>query len=212
MEHKQPMDIEKTSFSIIEKELIEKNIQLKERYAPIIKRAIHTTADFDYAHTLRFSNDVISIIIRSLQNGAQIITDTNMALAGINKRCLHKHHIEAHCFMADADIIQEAKEKGVTRASLSMEKAIKMDKPTMYVIGNAPTALLTLRKWIDQGYRPIAVIGVPVGFVNVIEAKEAIMETTIPWIINTGRKGGSTVAAAIMNAILYQMDPLRGLG
>ena len=205
MQHINPSDIEKTSFSIISHELEEKNILLPEELAPVIKRVIHTTADFEYAKTLRFSPDVVQILRNAIQNGADIVTDTNMALAGINKNTLAKFGGEAHCFMADEDVALLAKQENVTRAVISMRKAGNIQKPVIFAIGNAPTALIELCSLIEKGLKPAAIIGVPVGFVNVVEAKEMIMKTGVPYIVNEGRKGGSTVAAAICNAILYGM-------
>ena len=205
LEHILPADIEKTSFSIIERELKEKNISLPEELAPIIKRVIHTTADFEYAKTLKFSSGVLKIINEAIQNGADIVTDTNMALSGINKKSLARFGGEVHCFMADEKIAALAKEQNLTRAAVSMKKAAEIQKPLIFAIGNAPTALVELCSLMQGGFKPVAVIGVPVGFVNVVAAKEMIMESGVPYIVNEGRKGGSTVAAAICNAILYQM-------
>lgn len=205
LEHVLPSDIEKTSFSIIARELEEKNISLPDGLAPVIMRVIHTTADFDYAQSLRFSPGVLEIIKKALRAGADIVTDTNMALAGINKKTLAKFGGQAHCFMADEDVAKEAKELNLTRAALSMRKASQIQKPLIFAIGNAPTALVELCSLMEKGFRPVAVIGVPVGFVNVVAAKEMIMASGFPYIVNEGRKGGSTVAAAICNAILYGM-------
>ena len=205
LEHVLPSDIEKTSFSIIARELEEKNISLPDDLAPVIMRVIHTTADFDYAQSLRFSPDVLEIIKKALRAGADIVTDTNMALAGINKKTLTKFGGQAHCFMADEEVAKEAKELNLTRAALSMRKASQIQKPLIFAIGNAPTALVELCSLMEKGFRPVAVIGVPVGFVNVVAAKEMIMASGVPYIVNEGRKGGSTVAAAICNAILYGM-------
>ena len=205
LEHVLPSDIEKTSFSIIARELEEKNISLPDGLAPVIMRVIHTTADFDYAQSLRFSPDVLEIIKKALRAGADIVTDTNMALAGINKKTLAKFGGQTHCFMADEDVAKEAKELNLTRAALSMRKASQIQKPLIFAIGNAPTALVELCSLMEKGFRPVAVIGVPVGFVNVVAAKEMIMASGFPYIVNEGRKGGSTVAAAICNAILYGM-------
>ena len=205
LEHILPADIEKTSFSIIERELKEKNISLPEELAPIIKRVIHTTADFEYAKTLKFSSGVLKIINEAIQNGADIVTDTNMALSGINKKSLARFGGEVHCFMADEKIAALAKEQNLTRAAVSMKKAAEIQKPLIFAIGNAPTALVELCSLMQDGFKPVAVIGVPVGFVNVVAAKEMIMESGVPYIVNEGRKGGSTVAAAICNAILYQI-------
>ena len=205
IEYVRPSEIEKRSFEIIERELMDRGIRLDERYAPIIKRCIHTTADFDYANTLVFSKDALERFRSLILEGAVIVTDTNMALSGINKKELEKYGCEIHCYMADEDIASEAAKRSVTRASVSMEKAMTIDKPVIFVVGNAPTALITLRESYDRGYRPAFVVGVPVGFVNVEAAKELIINSDIDHIVNRGRKGGSNVAAAICNALLYMM-------
>ena len=205
LEHVLPADIEKTSFSIIAGELAEKGISLPEELAPIIMRVIHTTADFEYAKTLKFSPNVVEIIKKAIKNGADIVTDTNMALAGINKKSLEKFGGQAHCFMADEEVAKKAKELNQTRATVSMKKASQIEKPVIFAIGNAPTALVELCSLMENGFKPVAVIGVPVGFVNVVAAKEMIMASGVPYIVNEGRKGGSTVAAAICNAILYSL-------
>ena len=205
IEYVRPSEIEKRSFEIISRELKDRGIMLDERYAPVIKRCIHTTADFDYADTLVFSKDALDVFKSLIVKGAAIVTDTNMALSGINKKELEKYGCSIHCFMADEDIADEAVKRGVTRASVSMEKAMTMDKPVIFVIGNAPTALITLRESYDRGYRPAFIVGVPVGFVNVEAAKELIINSDIDHVINRGRKGGSNVAAAICNALLYMM-------
>lgn len=205
-EHVAPQDIEKRSFEIISEELARCGTTLPEDKAFLIKRAIHATADFDYARSLVFSRDAIPTFAKLTREGATIVTDTNMALAGINKRELVKYGASATCFMADPDVAVEAKERGITRAAVSMERAEKLPRPVIFAIGNAPTALVRLRESYDAGrYRPDFVVGVPVGFVNVEAAKEAILETEIPCVVNRGRKGGSAVAAAICNAILYEM-------
>lgn len=206
VEHIAPMEIEAKSFEIITEECKERKIEIPEDVAFLVKRCIHTTADFEYAETMRFSEDAIPRMAKLIREGAHIVTDTNMALSGINKRVLAEYGGEVHCFMADADVAAEAKERGVTRATVSMEHAAKLSNKVIFAIGNAPTALLNLREMYDRGeFRPEFVIGVPVGFVNVVAAKEMIMETDIPYIINAGRKGGSNVAAAICNAVLYEM-------
>jgi precorrin-8X/cobalt-precorrin-8 methylmutase len=200
------MEIEAKSFEIITEECKERKIEIPEDVAFLVKRCIHTTADFEYAETMRFSEDAIPRMAKLIREGAHIVTDTNMALSGINKRVLAEYGGEVHCFMADADVAAEAKERGVTRATVSMERAAKLPNKVIFAIGNAPTALLNLREMYDRGeFRPEFVIGVPVGFVNVVAAKEMVMETDIPYIINAGRKGGSNVAAAICNAVLYEM-------
>lgn len=206
LEHVLPADIEKRSFEIISEELDKMNITLDEEKAPVIKRAIHTTADFDYAHTLKFSEGAVSLIKELIKAGAHIVTDTNMALTGINKKELAKYGCEIDCFMADEEVAKIAAERGVTRATVSMERAMAIEGPVIFVVGNAPTALVALRDAYDEGkYKPAFVVGIPVGFVNVEAAKELIMETDIPYIVNKGRKGGSNVAAAIINAVTYEM-------
>ena len=201
-----PEEIEKRSFEIITEELKERGIVLPVEQEMITKRVIHTSADFDYAGTMTYSKDAVFIAKELLKNGADIVTDTNMALAGINKKALAKLGGCAHCFMADEDVSRIAKERGVTRAVVSMEKAANIEKPVIFAVGNAPTALIQLYEMIqERNWRPAFVIGVPVGFVNVEVAKELIMETEVPYIINRGRKGGSNVAAAICNALLYEL-------
>ena len=206
IEHLLPEEIERRSFEIITKELGERGILLPKEQEMVTKRVIHTSADFDYAGTLVYSKDAVSIAKELLKNGADIVTDTNMALSGINKKALAKLGGCAHCFMADEDVARIAKERGVTRAVVSMEKAANIEKPVIFAVGNAPTALIQLYEMMqERNWRPPFVIGVPVGFVNVEVAKELIMETEVPYIVNRGRKGGSNVAAAICNALLYEL-------
>lgn len=203
-----PRDIEKRSFEIITQEL--NGRKLPKDQEMIIKRVIHTSADFDYADNLCFSEGVVEKALEAIKKGAHIVTDTQMAKAGINKRSLAKFGGEVHCFIADEDIAKLAKEKGATRSAMSMEKAATMDKPLIFAIGNAPTALIKLYELIEEGkLKPELIIGVPVGFVNVEWAKELIMKADVPYIVARGRKGGSNVAAAICNALLYQMDKER---
>ena len=206
IEYVLPGDIEKRSFEIISRELEERNIVLPKDQELVTKRVIHTSADFDYAETMTYSEHAVEIAKELIRNGADIVTDTNMALAGINKKVLARYGGTAHCFMADEEVAKEAKERKVTRATVSMEKAAAIDKPVIFAIGNAPTALISLYELMEQtGFRPAFIIGVPVGFVNVVAAKELILKTDVPHIVNRGRKGGSNVAAAICNAILYQL-------
>jgi precorrin-8X/cobalt-precorrin-8 methylmutase len=206
IEYVLPQDIEKRSFEIITRELEERGIILPEEEALVTKRAIHTTADFDYASTLTFSEHAVETAKKLIRGGASIVTDTNMALSGINKKELEKYGGKAICFMADEEVAAAAKERGVTRAAVSMEFAAWLEGPVIFAIGNAPTALIRLYEMIqNREFCPNFIIGVPVGFVNVEAAKELILKTDIPYIINRGRKGGSNVAAAICNAILYQM-------
>ena len=202
-----PSEIEKESFRIIRKELSEAGKEIPAEVEPTVVRVIHTTADFEYADTLEFSEGVIGKTREAIRRGAHIVTDTNMALSGINRKTLSKYGGELHCFMADEEVAKEAKERGVTRAYVSMEKASEIDAPLIFAIGNAPTALASLhRLWQEKGFKPELIIAVPVGFVNVVEGKELIRSMDIPYIINEGRKGGSGVAAAICNSILYNMD------
>lgn len=206
IEHLLPEEIENRSFEIISEELTRRGILLPKEQEMITKRVIHTTADFEYTETLCFSRDAVKIAKNLILNGADIVTDTNMALAGINKRMLAKFGGEPHCFMAEEEVARLAKERKTTRAAVSMERAAKIPKPIIFAIGNAPTALIQLYEMIQEGaWKPAFVIGVPVGFVNVEVAKEIIMETDVPYIVNRGRKGGSNVAAAICNALLYEL-------
>ncbi len=197
-----PRSIEEKSMEIITQELGE--IQLNEKEAPIIKRVIHTTADFDYVDNLRFSDGAIDVLQEAIRNGVSIVTDTQMAKAGINKKRLEEFGGRVYCFMSDHDVADEARERGITRAAVSMEKAARMLEPMIFAIGNAPTALIRLHELMREGrIHPVAIIGVPVGFVNVVEAKELIIADEIPSIVARGRKGGSNVAAAICNALIY---------
>lgn len=198
-----PVEIERRSMEIIESGL---PAGIPEENKAVVRRVIHCTADFDYASNLAFSENAVQKALAALEKGCDIITDTQMAYSGINKAAASKLGCAVHCFMSDPDVAEEAKKRGCTRAVVSMERAAKMNKPLIFAIGNAPTALLRLRELIDAGeIAPLLVIGVPVGFVNVIESKNAIMETDVPYIVAKGRKGGSNVAAAIVNALMYQM-------
>ena len=207
--HMKPADIEKRSFAIITEELGGRTFP--ESVAEVVKRVIHTSADFDYADNLCFSPDAVEQAKAALEAGATIVTDTNMALAGISKPTLAKLGGKAVCLMADEDVAHEAKARGVTRATVSMEHAAKLDGPLIFAIGNAPTALIRLHELIGEGaVSPALVIGVPVGFVNVVESKELFLGGDTPYIIARGRKGGSNVAAAIVNALLYQIVKREG--
>ena len=207
--HMKPADIEKRSFAIITEELGGRTFP--DGVAEVVKRVIHTSADFDYADNLCFSPDAVEKAKAALEAGATIVTDTNMALAGISKPTLAKLGGRAVCLMADEAVAREAKERGVTRATVSMEHAAKLDGPLIFAIGNAPTALIRLHELIEEGaVSPALVIGVPVGFVNVVESKELFLGGDTPYIIARGRKGGSNVAAAIVNALLYQIIKREG--
>lgn len=210
-EHVKPMDIEKRSMEIISQELEEMGIQLPADKEHIIKRVIHTSADFDYASTLTFSENAIESAREALLQGASIITDTKMAWSGINKRALENLGGQAYNFITDEDVVAMAKAQGCTRSAASIDKAASLSGPLIFAVGNAPTALIRLHELIAEGkLAPALIIGVPVGFVNVVQAKELIMESGVPYIVARGRKGGSNVAAAICNALLYDLDSSRG--
>ena len=205
IEEVKPREIEERSFAIISEELGART------FAPhtelIVKRCIHTSADFDYADNLCFSQDAAVKAMEGMQRGVSVVTDTNMAKAGINKVSLGKYGGSVHCFMADADVAEAARLHGTTRASESMKKAAAMGEPFLYAIGNAPTALVTLYDLMQEGQvKPELIIGVPVGFVNVVQSKELIMSSDVPYIVARGRKGGSNIAACIVNALLYMID------
>ena len=215
IEYSRPADIEKRSMELISREM--KTVPPKY-HAPVIRRVIHTTADFEYEQTLVFSGNAVTSALTALRaarssaesdilSSVTIVTDTNMALSGINKGALSRLNCRAVCYMADPAVAEDAERRGVTRAAVSMEKAAELKGPLIFAIGNAPTALLRLKELIDaDAVRPELVVGVPVGFVNVVESKEWIMESDVPYIVARGRKGGSTVAAAICNALLYMAE------
>lgn len=206
IEYVLPEEIEKRSFAIIGEELAQRGIELPAQEEFITKRVIHTSADFEYAKTLCYSKDAVGILLGLIQKGADIVTDTNMALTGINKKTLARFGGAAHCFMADEEVAALARQRHMTRAAVSMEQAMSIEKPVIFAIGNAPTALVRLYELAREGrFRPAFIIGVPVGFVNVEAAKELILGTDIPHIVNRGRKGGSNVAAAICNAAIYRL-------
>ena len=203
-----PSEIEARSFEIITEELGKRTFPEKE--APIVKRVIHTTADFEYADSLVFSPGAVDKALEALKNGACIVTDTNMGKSGINKRALASLGGEVYCFMADEDVAKKAAASGTTRAVASMDKAAEMGKDCIFAVGNAPTALVRLYELIREGkIHPKLIIGVPVGFVHVVEAKEMLLKTGLPCIVARGRRGGSNVAAAIVNALLYGMEGVR---
>lgn len=201
-----PKDIERRSFEIITEEL--GDTQLIPGTEPIVKRCIHTSADFDYAKNLVFSKDAVQKALDAIRQGASIVTDTQMGKSGINKKRLAKYGGEVFCFMSDEDVAAQAKTNGTTRAVASMEKAARLNKKLIYAIGNAPTALIHLYEQVEKGIiDPELIIGVPVGFVNVVQSKELILKLQdTPYIIARGRKGGSNIAACICNALIYMLD------
>lgn len=199
-----PAEIEKKSMEIISRELGDRTFPALE--APIIKRCIHTSADFDYADNLIFSKNAVAKALEAIRHGASIVTDTRMAASGVNKRKLKQYGGQVYCFMDHEDVALEAKNRGCTRAVVCMERGAQIQGPVIFAIGNAPTALIHLYELIqEKKAAPVLVIGVPVGFVNVIESKELYLGSEIPHIIAKGRKGGSNIAAAICNALIYQV-------
>ena len=208
LENVKPREIETRSFEIITQELGDR--KLPEDQELIIKRCIHTSADFDYADNLCFSENAVEKAMDAIKGGACIVTDTQMAKAGINKRALARYGGEVFCFMSDEGVAAQAKENGTTRATASMDKAASLKRPLIFAIGNAPTALVRLYELIEEEkIRPELIIGVPVGFVNVVQSKELIMQTDVPYIVARGRKGGSNIAACIVNALLYKINDKR---
>jgi len=204
LENVLPAEIERRSFEIISEELGPREYGPCEEL--VLKRVIHTSADFDYAENLKFSEQAVVRAMEAIRAGASIVTDTQMARSGINKKSLARFGGEVHCFMSDEDVAAQARAQGSTRAAVCMEKAAALPGPLIFAIGNAPTALVRLYELIGEGrVHPALIVGVPVGFVNVVPAKELIMTAGVPYIVARGRKGGSNVAAAICNAILYQM-------
>ena len=198
----EPHEIERKSMETIVSELNGRT--WPEPTFSVVRRCIHTSADFDYADNLKFSKDAVEHGIRLLRSGATIVTDTKMAYSGINKNRLESFGGKAYCFINDPDVIQQAKDRGCTRATVSMEKAKELEGPIIFAIGNAPTALIRICEMIDNGeMRPALIIGAPVGFVNVVESKEMVTERDVPYIVPAGRKGGSNIAATICNAMLY---------
>ena len=201
-----PSEIEKRSFEIITEELKEMGKILCPETELIVKRCIHTSADFEYADSLVFTEGVVEKAKDAIRRAVPIITDTQMGKAGINKKRLAEYGSEVLCFMSDEDVAEMAKKNGTTRAVASMDKAAALGREAIFAVGNAPTALIRLYELIKEGkLKPALIIGAPVGFVNVVESKELIMEAGVPFIVPKGRKGGSNIAATICNAMLYQL-------
>ncbi len=208
LEQVRPADIEKRSFEIITEELGDR--VLLPGTEPIVKRCIHTSADFEYADNLVFSDHAVDRALDAVRHGASIVTDTQMARAGINKKRLARYGGEAYCFMSDEDVAETARLNGTTRAAACMDKAAELygNKRLIFAVGNAPTALVRLYELVNEGVlRPELIIGVPVGFVNVVQSKELILGLKdTPYIVARGRKGGSNIAACICNALLYMLN------
>ena len=207
-----PGQIERGSMEIIRAELMERGIMLPAENEAVILRCIHASADFDYAANLRFTPDAVQKAMEALHGGTDLVTDTNMALAGISKPGLLKLGASAFCYMAEEQIAERAKAQGITRAVAAMDWAAEQNPGAILAIGNAPTALLRISEQIGDGLRPALVIAVPVGFVNVVESKEMVFaaceKAGVPCIAAMGRKGGSSIAAAICNALIYSAAEL----
>lgn len=206
-----PGRIEEESMRIIEEEMDKERIGFyTKEELKVVKRCIHTSADFDYQYNLVFTKNAVFQGMEALKRGARIVTDTTMAAAGINKEKLAKLNVLLSCFIADEDVKEEARARRITRSACCMEKAALLaaeeERPLMIAIGNAPTALIRLDELIKEGrIKPALIIAAPVGFVNVKESKELIMQSPLPHIAARGRKGGSNIAACIVNAMLYQI-------
>ena len=207
-----PGQIERASMELIRAELREREITLSPENEAVILRCIHASADFDYAANLRFTPDAVRRAKEALRRGTDLVTDTNMALAGISRPGLQKLGASAYCYMAEDFIAERAKAQETTRAAAAMDWAAEHNPGAVFAVGNAPTALLRIAEQIREGLRPALVIAVPVGFVNVVESKERIFsvceEADIPCIAAMGRKGGSSIAAAICNALIYSAADL----
>ncbi len=208
IEHSLPGDIERTSLVIFAAERAARGLTPPPENEAVVRRVVHATADFDYAENLRFTPGAAGRGAAALAQGAAIVTDTNMALAGVSKAALARLGGEAVCYMADPAVAAAAKREGTTRAVAAMRHAAARYPGAVYAVGNAPTALLALCDEMEKGaFRPALIIGVPVGFVNVVESKERLMALCealgVPAIAAMGRKGGSGVAAAVCNALAY---------
>lgn len=203
--HLRPEEIEAESFRIIDAEVGPHHWSTAEW--PVVRRAIHTSADFDYSRSMHFSPDAVARGVAALRQGHGIVTDTTMALAGISKPRLDSFSIASSCLVADPVVAKVAAKLGVTRSIVAMRTAAADPANGIFVIGNAPTALFELLRLVrEEGLRPALVVGLPVGFVGAAESKEELVREAgafgIPFITNQGRKGGSNVAAAVINALL----------
>lgn len=200
---KVPMDIEKRSFEIIGQEMGNHNFD--DRELSIIKRTIHTTADFEYKDLVYIREGAIDEALKVLKKGVVIYTDTKMALSGINKRALEKLGCKVVCYVSESEVAKIAKERGITRSMAAVEKAVE-DGVEFFVFGNAPTALFRLKELIEEGKAKAKfIVGAPIGFVGAAESKEEIEKVDLPMITVRGRKGGSSVAASIVNALMYML-------
>lgn len=200
---KKPMGIEKRSFEIIGEEMGEHSFN--ERELSIIKRCIHTTADFEYKDIVYIREGAIDSVLELLKKGITIYTDTKMAMSGMNKRALEKLNCKVVCYVSDEEVAKSAKERGITRSMAGVEKAVE-EGIEFFVFGNAPTALFRLKELIQEGKSNAKfILGAPIGFVGAAESKEELEKMDLPMITVRGRKGGSTVAASIINALMYMI-------
>lgn len=207
-----PENIEKRSMEIITEELGNKMDSIPENISAVIKRVIHTTADFEYADLMKFSLGAVEKGMKALENGYDIYCDTQMIANGLSKKSLEKYGIKAYSLVSDSEVMKIAKERGITRSIVGIEKATEIPNTKIFLIGNAPTALFRLKELLDEGKieKPALIVGVPVGFVGAAESKEIFLDSDIPYITVQGRKGGSTVAVAILHGILYQIHKREG--
>ena len=195
-----PQEIEDLSFRIIEEEAGPHGFNAEEW--PVVRRMIHTSADFEYLESIRFNGDAVKKGIQAIRSGKPIFTDTNMARVGIRKKEVHSFGGSVQCLIADEEVARLAVANGTTRALAAVDQAAAQLDGGIYVVGNAPTALLRLMEHIRSGkVKPALVVGFPVGFVNAAESKDELMTLDIPYITNKGRKGGSNIAAAVINAL-----------
>ncbi len=199
-----PMGIESDSMEIISREL--SHLHIPEQYVSIVKRVIHTTADFEYAHLFEAHPNAVELAKKALHQSCRIYADTSMIVAGVSKPSLQKLGCELHCFVHDQEVVAEAKTQGITRSICGINKAAQDERFRIFVIGNAPTALVRLCELYAEGLvKPDLVIGVPVGFVGAAESKQMLKESGLPYLLIRGRKGGSTVGVAMLNALLYEL-------
>ena len=202
-------EIERQSFRIIEDEAGDHG--LDERQWPIVRRMIHTSADFEYIRTARFHPEAVEMGIRAVRNKEPIITDTAMAMAGIRKKMAERFGCRVECLISRADVVEAAREKDLTRAEAAVDAAVESVDNGIFVVGNAPTALMRLMELVRLGKAaPSLILGFPVGFVNAAESKEALLSFEVPFITGIGRKGGSNIAAAVVNALLIMAEEREG--
>jgi len=203
-----PEDIESLSFNIIDEEAGNHGFNRKEW--SIVRRMIHTSADFEYINSIRFSGDPIAVGVKAIRSGKNIITDTEMARSGIRKKSVEQFGGQVSCLINDKNVVAMAKEEGSTRARMAVDLSINTIEGGIYAVGNAPTALLRLIELINADkIKPALILGFPVGFVNAAESKALLSKTNIPFITNVGRKGGSNIVASVVNALIILAEESR---